>query len=82
MDINQPLAMNEVYLRLQTDIAASVVRGDSESTIRLRALTEVWDRASESGYRVTRGPEIVDLHRAEFPGDAEYVVAVAVGCSV
>lgn len=74
----EPLAPGESYLHLflDADEAAVVMTG---AQIRVYALQESLRRAAAQGLEVTRGPEIVELHRPEYPGDQTWVSTVSVG---
>lgn len=77
-EMTAPLREDERYLHLFLD-ADEAVGQISESQIRLTALTETLRRAAAAGLEVTRGPEIVEYHRAQYPGDQFWVTTIAVG---
>lgn len=77
-DMLAPLESGESYMKLflDADEAAATLR---ESEIRIYALNEVIRRAEAAGLEITRGPEIIEYHRAEYPGDQFWITTIAVG---
>lgn len=74
-----PLAEGEQYLNMHVDAAAALAARVPVAQIQLQAMSMLLDEAQQHGVEVTRGPEIMELHRPEFPGDVAYVRVMAVG---
>ena len=76
-----PLGANETYFFSQTDITEELARREPMGTIIVAAMSALLDIAATAGVEVLRGPEVVEVHRPEYPGDAAWVRLAAVSRS-
>lgn len=74
-----PLASDESYLNLQMDMTEALIARLPSGVINLRAMAELIQRSEATGFEITRGPEVVDFHLPEYPGDESWVRVMAVG---
>lgn len=76
--ISDPLQADESYMVLLLD-ADDAIGTMTPSQIRILALNEAIRRADANGMEITRGPEILEYHHPQYPGDQTWVKTVAIG---